>query len=465
MQQEFSQDSDQLGLLNRVARFGRDYGRAVAQRWRGADANELHHHHHRAAQEIEEQEEEKEENNENNEAENLSSFVLIERSSSRDEVEWRDHEQSGIEEREEREDFNRLDAFAELLWQRDIDLQRLRQLCARDGVPQVYRCRVWKLLLGYVPAGRVDALRVVQRRRSHYWKLAKVHCGCARRDESEAGEQRTCSRAALGKLATLDQVRVDIPRTIPTGFVALFERDVVREALERILFVWALEHEAIGYYQGMNDLVVPFLIVFMADKFGVRPKQLNVLPDSVLCGADSTLEADVYWCADKLLSALGNHPVEAGAAQMDRLKMLSRIGDEQLWRHLAAHSVDFLHFGYRWQICGLLRELPTVQVIRLWDCFFANSAHIDIASLHSTACAAFLLTWRFELLRCHSFESLLLFLHKPPSIVEWQRNDVLALIDRMHYLLAAERQLVGAATLLVATALLESLQLIAETPK
>ncbi len=38
-----------------------------------------------------------------------------------------------------------------------------------------------------------------------------------------------------------------------------------QEMVERILYIWAIRHPASGYVQGINDLVTPFLIVFLQD--------------------------------------------------------------------------------------------------------------------------------------------------------------------------------------------------------
>ena len=38
---------------------------------------------------------------------------------------------------------------------------------------------------------------------------------------------------------------------------------LVQEMVERILYIWAIRHPASGYVQGINDLVTPFLMVFL----------------------------------------------------------------------------------------------------------------------------------------------------------------------------------------------------------
>ena len=43
--------------------------------------------------------------------------------------------------------------------------------------------------------------------------------------------------------------------------------------MERILFLWAVRHPACSYVQGINDLVTPFLAVFLAEKQNMRKFQ------------------------------------------------------------------------------------------------------------------------------------------------------------------------------------------------
>jgi len=37
------------------------------------------------------------------------------------------------------------------------------------------------------------------------------------------------------------------------------------QVFERILYIWAVRHPASGYVQGINDLVTPFFVVFLAE--------------------------------------------------------------------------------------------------------------------------------------------------------------------------------------------------------
>lgn len=47
--------------------------------------------------------------------------------------------------------------------------------------------------------------------------------------------------------------------------MSIFQQVVVQELFERILFIWAIRHPASGYVQGINDLVLPFFVVFLSE--------------------------------------------------------------------------------------------------------------------------------------------------------------------------------------------------------
>ena len=67
----------------------------------------------------------------------------------------------------------------------------------------------------------------------------------------------------------------------------------------------AIRHPASGYVQGINDLLTPFLTVFLSELFvgELDSWQLHTLaPDMVL-----RVEADCFWCLSKLLDGIQDH--------------------------------------------------------------------------------------------------------------------------------------------------------------
>ena len=62
----------------------------------------------------------------------------------------------------------------------------------------------------------------------------------------------------------LRQILVDLPRTQPE--MPLFHQEETQRCMERVLYVWAIRHPASGYVQGMNDLITPLILVFLAER-------------------------------------------------------------------------------------------------------------------------------------------------------------------------------------------------------
>jgi hypothetical protein len=71
------------------------------------------------------------------------------------------------------------------------------------------------------------------------------------------------------------QIHIDVLRTNPS--LTIFQQPVVQEVtlwpggssscmqiMERILYIWAIRHPGSGYVQGINDLLTPFLAVFLS---------------------------------------------------------------------------------------------------------------------------------------------------------------------------------------------------------
>lgn len=42
----------------------------------------------------------------------------------------------------------------------------------------------------------------------------------------------------------------------------------------RILYVWHIRHPSSGYVQGINDVVTPFIVVYLSDYIEIKPETL-----------------------------------------------------------------------------------------------------------------------------------------------------------------------------------------------
>ena len=75
--------------------------------------------------------------------------------------------------------------------------------------------------------------------------------------------------------------------------------------VERILYIWAIRHPASGYVQGINDLVTPFLMVFLQDFVHDRDVTRDQIEfDSLDKQVRDNIEADSFWCMSKVLDGI-----------------------------------------------------------------------------------------------------------------------------------------------------------------
>ena len=72
--------------------------------------------------------------------------------------------------------------------------------------------------------------------------------------------------------------------------------------LERILYIWAIRHPGSGYVQGMNDLVTPFIAVFVDEVVDCdfAEADTETVPGVLL----RDVEADCFWCLSRLLDGI-----------------------------------------------------------------------------------------------------------------------------------------------------------------
>ena len=66
-------------------------------------------------------------------------------------------------------------------------------------------------------------------------------------------------------LSFLTDPKNPVPDSEQNLIKSRFLYKLLQEMVERILYIWAIRHPASGYVQGINDLVTPFLMVFLQD--------------------------------------------------------------------------------------------------------------------------------------------------------------------------------------------------------
>lgn len=267
---------------------------------------------------------------------------------------------------------------------------------------------------GYLPnIGKRQQISL-ERRRTEYRSIVEQHFGPrARRD------------AAL-----IHQIAIDVPRTAPD--MPLFRNALVREAIARILYCWSIRRPASGYVQGINDLVTPFIDVFLTDESRMAPVAASE-EDANDAGGNIVLlteeeffrvEADAFWCLSKLLDGIQDNYTfsQSGITrQLARLRTILSRTNPILLQHLDAQGVQLMQVAFRWMNCLLMREFPLHMIIRMWDTYLAEEDG-GFAHFHIYVCAALLGRWANHLLPLE-FTEIMLFLQNPPTAA-WSVADL-----------------------------------------
>jgi len=275
----------------------------------------------------------------------------------------------------------RYEKFMKLLKQSTVDLDALREL-SWGGIPPTLRPTCWRLLLGYMPPNVDRREAVVARKRREYHDCIPQYYDI---DNSERTEEEQ---------AMLRQIAVDIPRTVSS--VPFVHLPSSQSMLQRLLYIWAIRHPASGYVQGINDLVTPFMAVFISEHCGqdMSAWNLDELPEHV----QQEIEADCYWCTSMLLDRIQDHYTFAQPGiqrATHKLEELVKRIDSEMYEHCQSQNLQFLQFAFRWFNCLLLREVPFSGVYRLWDTYLAEGDTFPEYLIY--VCASFFLTWSKEM--------------------------------------------------------------------
>jgi len=291
-----------------------------------------------------------------------------------------------------------------------VDLASLRDLLWQGSPADMpeYRSKSWTLILGVAPNARDRYQDTLNRKRNEYFELVQKSIN------NEQGEQ-----------VLMRQIRVDLPRTSVGHLAHVFQNAAINALMERALFVWAIRHPACGYVQGINDILAPFVLVFLATEQNVFSFD-DIDVDALIerdPSAIGRVESDVYGCISKMLDNIqDNYTAGQPGIQrtVQRLKRLVKRIDNPLYIHLEEQGLDFLQFSFRWVNCLLAREVPLICVVRLWDTYIAEtssdgaSTSCDFSQFHVYLCAVFLVYWSPQL-KAMDFQQMLLFMQRLPT--------------------------------------------------
>nr|XP_045013896.1 TBC1 domain family member 16 isoform X2 [Jaculus jaculus] len=232
---------------------------------------------------------------------------------------------------------------------------RLRQAIFFGGIDVSIRGEVWPFLLCYYShestSEEREALRV--QKRKEYEDIQQ------KRLSMTPEEHRAFWRTVQ---STVDK---DVVRTDRSNQFFRGKDNPNVESMRRILLNYAVYNPAIGYSQGMSDLVAPIL-------------------------AEVLDESDTFWCFVGLMQNtifVSSPRDEDMERQLLYLRELLRLTQQRFHQHLVSLGEDGLQmlFCHRWLLLCFKREFPEAEALRIWE---ACWAHYQTDYFHLFICVA-----------------------------------------------------------------------------
>lgn len=188
--------------------------------------------------------------------------------------------------------------------------------------------------------------------------------------------QNTVGTASLGKWREHQsdrdlrrEIHKDVIRTRPELQFFLEADGARRDAMKRILFVYAKLNPGVRYVQGMNEVLGTLFYVFASDADELWSEHAE--PDSFFCFTNLLAEMrDVY------IHSLDNS--DSGLnGKIGKLNDLLHQHDPELWLHLNVHQLNPAFYSLRWITTLLAREFDMIDTLRLWDSIFAERSRTE----------------------------------------------------------------------------------------
>ncbi|XP_074592312.1 uncharacterized protein LOC141848091 isoform X2 [Curcuma longa] len=295
------------------------------------------------------------------------------------------------------------------LSQNVINLEVLQSIACCGDLDRDFRSIVWKLLLGYLPTQKDLWEEELVKNRLRFSELKREHLVNPSEHSTEdelVNSTRHCQDNDTGGLLCRREIsNGDHPLCLANGS---FWNQYFKEAMRNILLLFAKMNPAIGYVQGMNEVLALLYYVF----------RMN--PD----GEDaSAVEADSFECFVRLLSGSVDHFCQ----QLDNssvgihstllhFSQLLKANDEELWRHLDNSKMNPQFYAFRWITLLLTQEFELSSIMRIWDCLLSHPSGVQDMLLR--VCCAMLLCIRGDLLSGDFISNLKLLQHYPKVDLE-----------------------------------------------
>lgn len=265
--------------------------------------------------------------------------------------------------------------FEKILSMPIVDIQELKEI-SWHGIPRKFRPRAYRLFLDYEPINHEQAKNSLEHKRNDY-------LDCLNR----VFDSKQKLFWTNGQKRILHQIQIDLPRTN----YKLLHDDKVQEIFQHVLFIWAIRHPASSYVQGMNDILIPFFILFLSQYFEetelediLKMENINELDDKCL----KEIEADCFWCFSTMLDGIQDTFTKGqpGIFRMiNQLQSIIKVVEPKLNDWIEKENINYMTFMFKWINCMFVREFSIQQLFRIWDIMINRYAKITLSQVYISA--------------------------------------------------------------------------------
>eukprot|EP01125_Pyxidicula_operculata_P007960 TRINITY_DN2682_c0_g2_i1.p1 TRINITY_DN2682_c0_g2~~TRINITY_DN2682_c0_g2_i1.p1 ORF type:complete len:553 (-),score=66.76 TRINITY_DN2682_c0_g2_i1:17-1675(-) len=234
------------------------------------------------------------------------------------------------------------------------DKNEVRRRVFLGGLEPDMRKEVWKYLLNYFPWDSTnEELEKLREEKVKEYNVLKSQWQSISKKQESNFEQYVLRK---------DQIERDVVRTDRTSSEFESDDSPKLKILNNVLLTYTFYNWNIAYTQGMNDLLVPILLV-MED------------------------EVDTFWCFAGLLDQIGKNFAGNQQGIHSHLFILSKLVKFlDPWLHTFFTKSESLHmlFCFRWFLLYFKREFEMEKVMLLWDSlwtFYLNDRFIIFFAL------------------------------------------------------------------------------------
>ena len=260
----------------------------------------------------------------------------------------------------------------------------------------------WRYFLGALPAEPSGWAAHAAAARAEYAALVKRHCSdpsaaAADLDPTIANPLSTHEESPWSAFHEVEELRGEIMKDLTRLHPGhpFFARAGLREAMLQILVVWAREHPALAYRQGMHELLAPLVMVLTLEaeeaaaaaagggEAGGGDDEAAALLRPLL--DQQHVEADAFALFSQLMTHVAPWFESGPARRPGQPEVISplvakcrhigddllRAADPEIHARLAQLQVEPQLFLLRWLRLLFGREFHLDDVLMVWDALFA----------------------------------------------------------------------------------------------